>query len=128
MKKHLIFNFVLAAFLTCLYAVGVIEFLINVVLYDQLYDHIGSAVHYIIEDAANKGVLLRDVLGNYVVPLFCLIIIVGIVGIFICSIVRRIKKIISWKEFFMECACTVSGIILGDSLSILYFFIRIMTL
>ncbi len=121
MKKNMIVNLVLAAFLTCLDSIVMIEFLINVVLYDQLYDRIGRAAYYLTEDA-------REVLGNYVIPPFCLIIIVGIVVIFICSIVRRIKKIISWKEFFIECACTVSGIIIGDSLALLYFVIRIMTL
>lgn len=119
----MIINMVLAAFLACLYSIAMIEFFINVVLYDQLYDRIGSAVHYLIEDAA-----FREVLGNYVFPIACLIVIVGIVGIFISSIVRRIKKIISWKEFFIECAGTVSGIIIGDSLTFIYFCIRIMTL
>lgn len=121
MKKNMIINLALSTFLTCLDSIVFIEFLINVVLYDQLYDHIGRAAYYLTEDA-------REVLGNYVIPLFYLIIIVCIVGIFISSIVRRIKKIISWKEFFIECACTVSGIIIGNSLSVLYFFIRIIIL
>lgn len=108
MKKSMIVNLLLGIFLNCLYSILFIELLINDILYN--------------------GVYFGEVLGDYVIPLFCMITIVGMIGIFISSIVRRIKKIISWKEFFIECACTVSGIMIGVDLTLIYLVIRIMTL
>lgn len=108
MKKNMINNLVLSIFLTCLYAILMFELLIEEVLYD--------------------GVHFGEVLGNYVFPLACIITMVGIIGMFIISIVRRIKKIISWKEFFIECVYIVAGIGVGTALSALYLVIRIMNL
>lgn len=111
MKKNMIINLVLSIFLTCLYAILMFELLIEEVLYDGV--HFGD---------------FGEVLGNYVFPLACIITMVGIIGMFIISIVRRIKKIISWKEFFIECVYIVAGIGVGTALSALYLVIRIMNL
>lgn len=108
MEKNMIINLVLSIFLSCLYSILFIELLIDKILYN--------------------GVHFGEVLGDYVIPLFCIITIVGMIGIFISSIVRRIKKIISWKEFFIECVFIVAGIDVGTTLSALYLVIRIMNL
>lgn len=99
-------KFLLSIFLTCLECILLIESIIGTVLYD--WGSFGGG------------------LGNDMVSLILLIPLVGVMGIFLSSIVWRIKKMINWKEFFIECAYVVAGIGVGAALSTLYLVIRIM--
>ena len=108
MKKSMIVKFVLSIFLTCMECILLMESIIGAVLFD--WGSFGGG------------------LGNDMISLFLIIPLVGVIGIFLSSIVWHLKKMISWKEFFIECAYVVAGIGVGVAISTFYLVIRIMIL